>query len=87
MSSIEPTTQLKIETLQALLLVGRLPDDARLRASVASVGTPLDIAAAACLVFSGMGVHWPIPCLARKMDGGWFTVSGAGPGDDSEWRQ
>lgn len=78
--------QLAVDTLQFFLLVGRLPPELG-STFIGATGEPHELAAAACLMFAGMGLHWPMPCLARQFDGGWFDVVGAGPGDGTVWRQ
>lgn len=66
--------QLAIDTLQFFLLVGRLPAEIA-QAFVGATGEPRELAAHACLTWAGAGVVWPIPCLARKLNGGWFDVA------------
>lgn len=72
-TSILATDQLRVDTLQFFLLVGRLPSDLAAH-FVGVTGEPRDLAAMACLMFAGAGIVWPIPCLARQFDGGWFNV-------------
>ena len=84
--SVEMTEQTKIDTLEFFLLVGRLPDGAH-EYFIGQTGLPREFSMMCCLLYAGMGVVWPIPCLARKMDGGWFEVSGAGPDDGTVWKQ
>ena len=78
--------QLAVDTLEFLLLVGRLPVDLA-QTFIGLTGEPRELSAAACLMFAGAGLTWPIPCLARQFDGGWFDVKNAGPGDGTVWRQ
>lgn len=78
--------QLAVDTLQFFLLVGRLPPDIA-RDFIGQTGEPRHLSMLACMAFVGLGVHWPMPCLARQMDGGWFNIAGAGPGDGTEWSQ
>lgn len=85
-SALKIEGQLAVDTLQCFLLIGRLPTE--LAANFIGVtGEPRDLSAAACLMFAGSGIHWPIPCLARQWDGGWWDVESAGPGDGSVWQQ
>lgn len=55
--------------LQRLLLWGRLPSDLK---DWSEGGTVVEI----CLLYCGLGVVWPIPCLARGFDGTWFQQDG-----------
>jgi hypothetical protein len=57
--------------LQYLLLLARLPAHEQ-GLLVAAEGTALEKSTLACLMFSGMGVAWPLPCLARGLfEGEW----------------
>lgn len=85
-TSILASDQLRVETLQLFLLIGRLPTELA-QTFFGAHGEPAELAAAACLMFAGMGLHWPLPCLARRADGNWFDVPGVGPGDGTEWQQ
>lgn len=86
MSQIEMTEQTKVDTLEFFLLVGRLPEGAH-EHFVGQTGLPREFSAMCCLMFFDMGIHWPLPCLARKLDGGWWDLVDAGPGDGMEWSQ
>ncbi len=69
--------QLRLDTLQFFLLAGRLPTSLMLD-FIGQTGEPRELSASACLMFAGMGLHWPLPCLARGFDH-WFRVEKDAP--------
>jgi hypothetical protein len=68
----------KIEELQAVLLLARLPLSTRQIILGATV-LYWEQAMAACFFFAGSGIHATLPCLARGGDGSWFTFIDGAP--------
>lgn len=77
--SVEMTPQTKIDYLEFLLLVGRLPAGAH-EHFVGMTAEPREMSAMCCLMFAGMGIVWPLPCLSRQYDGSWFRVQDCSDG-------
>jgi hypothetical protein len=71
-TKIRATDQDLIDTLQVVLLIGRLPPELA-RNLLGRTGEPRDLSCAVCLMFAGMGIYGPLPTLASNMDGTWYT--------------
>lgn len=69
---IQMSDQLRVDTLQFLLLVGRLPPELA-RNLLGVTSEPRELSCAACFMFAGAGLHWPLPCLSKGLRG-WFDV-------------